>query len=697
MEPKKKSFFERNPDLEKFIGENLLNKIGIGILVLGIAYFLKYAFDMEYIRDGGKAITGLVSGLLMIGIAHRLHKKYKAFSSVLVGGGLAVFYFTVWIGFKEFALFDQTTAFILMIVTSGLSVFLSVFYDRQELAILSLLGGFGSPFLVSSGEGSYMVLFTYVAILNAGMLVLAYFKRWNSINLLAFLFSAVLYGGWLVQSVIGVEDAPLVHALIFGTIFYLEFFYMNIVNNVRKGSRFTPREIFMLISNTALYYSAGMYILDTMAGGQYQGIFTAAMALLHFFIALPLYRRKSTDRVLLFLLTGLVLSFLSLVAPVQLEKYSITLFWACEAVLLYWLFKRSGIKLLRIGSLLVTGLMIISMVMDWSQIYGSTASLEVIANRGFITSVVALISLGFTVMFLSREKDEFLFDGVPTAIICKGAIFLTAVMAYFTGLFELSFQLDALVSFDASRVLVLVGYHLAILWGLAAYSRRKGFDQVYMIISAFAGIFLFVYAIMNSTLVVEVRNAFLLEQGAGLADFIFHYLVVALLGGLLFQCRHYYKQLMEVQSVNRVWMYGIGVLALVFMSSAELSHVVVSLAYDGTQSIQEISKHNQQIGYPILWGICSFGLIVLGMRRRSKELRILALVLFTVTLGKLFIFDMRGISEGGRIAAFISLGVLLLVISFLYQKLKHLLFEDDAEEANDVEIASADEPTMPID
>ena len=187
---RKRSFFERNPDLEKFIGENLLNKIGIGILVLGIAYFVKYAFDLNMVSDWGKAGIGLLSGGLLIGIAHRLRNKYRAFSSVLVGGGLAVFYTTLTIAFRDFQLINNTVAFTGMVVVAGLSVFLSLMYDRKELAILSLLGGFASPFLASDGTGNFIVLFSYFAILNAGMLVLSYFKRWPIINLLSFVCTA---------------------------------------------------------------------------------------------------------------------------------------------------------------------------------------------------------------------------------------------------------------------------------------------------------------------------------------------------------------------------------------------------------------------------------------------------------------------------------------------------------------------------
>ena len=198
--PKKPGFFERNPDLEKFIGENLANKIGIGILVLGIGFFVKYAIDKEWINEIGRVCIGLACGGILLGVAHRLRKNFVAFSSVLVGGGIAVLYLTIALAFHEYNLFSQTAAFILMLVITAFTVVLALGYNRMELAILGILGGFASPFMVSTGEGNYVVLFTYILILDCGMLVLAYFKKWNVVNIICYVFTIILFGTWLAAT-----------------------------------------------------------------------------------------------------------------------------------------------------------------------------------------------------------------------------------------------------------------------------------------------------------------------------------------------------------------------------------------------------------------------------------------------------------------------------------------------------------------
>ncbi|MES1222489.1 MAG: DUF2339 domain-containing protein, partial [Bacteroidota bacterium] len=113
---------QNNPDIEKFIGENLANKIGIGILVLGISFFVKYAIDKDWINETGRVIIGLACGGLLTAIAHYFRNSYRSFSSVLAGGGIAVFYFTIAYAFHQYQLIGQQASFAIMVVITAFAV-----------------------------------------------------------------------------------------------------------------------------------------------------------------------------------------------------------------------------------------------------------------------------------------------------------------------------------------------------------------------------------------------------------------------------------------------------------------------------------------------------------------------------------------------------------------------------------------------
>ena len=159
------NFKEKNPDLEKFVGENLISKIGILILVLGISYFVKYSIDQGWISEPLRVAIGMLAGSLVLGVAHKLRQNFAAFSSVFVAGAVAIFYFTIAIAFHDYKLFSQEVAFGIMVLITAFAAVITVFYNRLELGILTLIGGFAVPFMVSTGAGNYAVLFSYILIL----------------------------------------------------------------------------------------------------------------------------------------------------------------------------------------------------------------------------------------------------------------------------------------------------------------------------------------------------------------------------------------------------------------------------------------------------------------------------------------------------------------------------------------------------
>ena len=675
--PKKPGFFERNPDLEKFIGENLANKIGIAILVLGIGFFVKFAIDQNWINEIGRVAIGLASGGILLGVAHRLRKTFVAFSSVLVGGGIAVLYLTIALAFHEYNLFSQTAAFILMLLITAFTVVLSLGYNRMEIAIFAILGGFASPFMVSTGEGNYVVLFTYILILDCGMLVLAYFKKWNVVNIICYAFTIILFGTWLGAKFDGEETPSLITgAIIFASLFYVVFFAMTIINNIKEKTDFKAIEISMVLSNAFFYYAAGMVALDNPHGENLKGLFTAALGVFNFIFAFILYKNLRVDMKLVFLLIGLVLTFISLAAPVQLEGNYITLFWAAETALLLWLSQKSGIRLMKLASVIIMALMAISLVMDWGQIYFSILAtpLPVILNKGYITGIVALVSVVITILLLKKEvnEDPYLVATYKIALTAGGILIL-----YVTHLLELRHQLFEYGVPYVSQNIIIGSYNMLFILSLILAETKLGLSEAMKETFSFWGVlailsFLFFY----QGEIVTARNEYLNELISGMG-FYFHYILVLI---LLIVAALSLKKMQSLTAFNLKthnaysWFY---VFFFVFIASAELDHIVLLLAYNPERTISHILTQNHKIGFPILWGLTSFLLIAVGLKTKKKHLRIISLTLFFITLLKLFFVDIRGISEGGKIAAFISLGVLLLVVSFMYQRLKKLILADE--------------------
>lgn len=689
--PKKKTFFEQNPDLEKFVGENLINKIGIAILVIGIGFFVKYAIDKEWIHEIGRVFIGILCGGLLLGIAHKLQKNFKAFSAVLVGGGISVLYFTIAIAYQEYKIIDQQwLAFLLMVVITGFAVALALLYNIEMLAILAVVGGFASPIMVSNGGGNYIVLFSYVLILNTGILILAIKKDWIWLRLTSYVLTIITFAGWYFTKANELEVTPHLGIVLFSMAFYSLFFVMNIAHNVLHQKAFKPLETGLIISNTFIFFGFGLVEMYEIADGKYAGLFTALFAVFNFLPAYYFYSRQKIDKKLVFLLIGLVLTFLALMIPIQLEGNRITLFWAAEALLMLWFSQKTGVKLAKAGSFILSLLLIISLLMDWNNHYFRYDEVHAIwfANSYFATSAVAFIALFGIWRLMQNETAESYFTSFAATIKNMYAI-LWSIALYLSFYLELSYQLQ--YTFDNAQLtqVLLTLYHVTfIIIGYFIAAKRLTPALKYIFIgTTLVTFFLVTLGMFNGVNHVVVQS-FLFEN-SGLAPYFLQWLVVA---GFVWMLLKTYNLLKELFAENplalRICRWQL-IVMLVLLGSIELDQIFkltmirqhFETLGDAWPALDHATKLSHLVGYPLLWGAFSFILMVIGLRSKTRDFRIISLTLFGLILLKLFLLDFKSIPEVGRIISFISLGVIFLTVSFMYQRVKMLLVEEERNEA----------------
>jgi uncharacterized membrane protein len=671
------SFFERHPDMEKFIGENLVSKIGIAILVLAIGFFVKYAIDQNWIGPVGRVAIGILCGGILVAIAHKLRNSYKSFSSVLAGGGLAVFYFTITLGYHQFHLFSQTAAFIIMIVITAFAAALSLLYNKQELAIIALIGGFAAPFLVSDGSGNYKTLFIYLIVLNSGLLVIAYNKAWRLLNLLNFIFTVLIFGSWLYQLNYNEPPVTFTNGFLFAVIFYLLFFTINIAHNIKEKKKFIASDFGILLANTCLFFGAGIYCLIKMGAPEMKGLFSASMGIFNLAASYFLFRKQKVDSNILYLLIGITLTFISITAPLQLHGNYITLFWASEAVLMYWLFTKSKISIIQYAAALVWVLMLISLLMDWVKLYTNYSYvLAIIVNKGFITTIFAAVAT--YLLFILRNKESENSDTPSPAIIPGKTVFrISAIVLLFAaGALEINYQFNYYYPNANFSMLYLLLYTVTFISILTAVTQKvKHLQLHWQIIAAMLSVcIVFYFMSMPQTFGIQ---AGILQANKNMGHFVAHWIIALLVGTVLFRLIQLVRNNKTSLGNNFDFITWLLCAVTVIYLSVEIHLLSNHIFYAADNSLANIQRVYIKTGLPILWGLCSFAFMWLGMRNKYKTLRIVSLSLFTVTLAKLFIFDIRNIPAGGKIAAFFCLGVLLLVVSFMYQRLKKIIIDDE--------------------
>lgn len=663
---------KRNTDIEKFIGENLANKIGIAVLVLGISFFVKYAIDKDWINEAGRVIVGFISGGILIGIAHYIRNKYRSFSSVLIGGGLTVFYFTTAYAFHQYHLVGQQTAFIIMVVISAFAVVLSLYYDRQELAIIATIGGFVTPFLVATGQGNYIALFTYLGILNTALTVLAWFKKWPAINSIALIFTTIIFGSWVITRTLFNDNLPYNNALLFATFFYLQFICMNLVNNIRRRHQFKAFDFIIVLSTNFLYYLIGIYIISSHQS-HLKGLFTLSLSVFNFILLAAFYKSQRVDRNFISLLTGLVLTFVSLIPLVQFSGSSITLFWAAETVILLWIYQRTRMVHLKLASVAVFFLMFASLFYTWFTVYFVGDSiLPVIINKGFTTSIAVSIALFIYKSLLKKEKDPvFLSSEIPTATIAGYFGGIAYAMTYFTGALEIAYQFITRYPGTQVFTVYIQAFSFAAAIIILLLNRRTtSFPILKLVLTGFAlGIYIFY---LSPSFQV---SAALINSPIGIL-FAAHWIAGLLLLWLLVDlARYFFEPPNPLYASYRPALTCLASISLVLVLSVEMYHMLLWTHPGNENDLVWWENLYYKAGLSILWSLCSFTMIWLGIRNNFQPLRILGLTLFSITLIKLFFYDIRNIPPGGKIAAFILLGILLLTVSFMYQRLKKILID----------------------
>ncbi|MDP4263391.1 MAG: DUF2339 domain-containing protein [Bacteroidota bacterium] len=661
-------------DWEKFIGENLANKIGIAVLVLGISFFVKFAIDKNWINETGRVVIGLVSGGILIALAHSIRNSYRSFSSVLVGGGLTVFYFSIAFAFHQYHLLNQQAAFIIMVIITGFAVILSLYYDRIELAILAVVGGFITPFLVSTGQNNYIALFSYLCILNSGLLVLSWFKRWKAINIIALFFTITIYGSWLFRQLFDENEIfPFRWALFFATLFYALSVAINIINNLKLKIKFGAFDFILLLSINFLYYVAGMVTLRYWNHGDYQGLFTAALGVVNLLLALIFLKQKRADRNFVYLLVGLTLTFISLTGPVQLKGNYITLFWAAESVVLFWMYQRSRLILLKIASLLIVIPLLISLFMDWYQVYaGNINLLPVIVNKGFITTLATAAAFLLYYSRMRKEADTFYLQEITNKLVRNIFLLTGIILGYSAGAWEIYYQFGTRLPGTSIYAAYLQLYSFAfILFLLPSFKKSPWFIFLKFILTI-AGVVLYI----NNLHINYIISVQMLVTGKYTGHFIAHWISAVLLTWLLYDLIAYFRKQKNKLKDYEIPFTWIAAICLVSLLSIEIYQVNMWINYRNGGDWEYWENLYYKAGLSILWGLCSFTMMWLGMKYKFKTLRVISLTLFTVTLIKLFIFDLQNIPPGGKIAAFILLGVLLLIVSFMYQRLKKLIIDD---------------------
>ena len=343
---------DKRSNLESAIGGKWFNWIGIIAVTFGVAFFLKFAFDQQWIGPGARIGLSALVGVVLLYVGERLRGRgLTAYAYVLSGGGILILYLADFAAYNFYHLITPPLAFMLMAAVTATAVLLSVRLDALPIAILGLIGGFLTPLLLSTGVDNEIGLFTYIALLDVGVLAVAYFKRWRSLDFLSFAGTVAMTLGWVMEFY---EPAKVWTTLFFLSVFFLLYALLALFHNVLPGRLTRWFDVALAIANATFYFGLS-YALLAQAG--FDQATPATQALLVSIVFAQLFymtwRWSPDDRLLRYSYVGAAVTFLTAAVAIQLELQWVTMVWAVEAFMLAWVGLRSGEKAARHAAIVV--------------------------------------------------------------------------------------------------------------------------------------------------------------------------------------------------------------------------------------------------------------------------------------------------------------------------------------------------------
>jgi len=658
--------------MEYSIASTWLLRVGIVILVMAIGFFLQYSIAHDLIgpmgRVGVSVVVGvamLASGLQMIG------KKYHALGQGLIGGGIAAFYFSVFAAFHYFKMIDMMTAFALMIFITVCAGGMAVRWNSMLVAVLGILGGYGTPIMLRTGVVNFPGLFSYVLLLGCGVLGISYKKNWHLLSYLAFLCTYVLFFGamrsYQVENFWQVMPFLSAFFVLFSTMVFL----FNLVNRTKS----TLLEPLGLLVNAGIYFVVSYGLVNQAFG--YRWVAVVSLALAAFYVTHVWYFlvRRLLDRELLFCFIGLAAFFLAVTVPLLLSAEWITVSWAIQALVILWIAGKLDSRFLRhvaylLYMIVAARFCFLDLPHQYSAAVVRAADVPLgvfllhMLQRfvvfgvpiGSMAGAFRLLNAPLSAASLAVDKANDMAEWIRDRWAIRAAVI--GVVAMLFVFLHLELNRSFLYLCPPLRLPVL-----SVLWivlcGLLIYEYLARPSQ--LVLSALV---VFVAALAVKLFVFDLPYWHVEGMKLYAGDYSFLDAAMRLIdfGAIIAFLYCGFRLLVgDVRAKQAGQVLGCGALALLF----------VFLSLEVNTFLDYYVPGLRAGGVSILWSLFAVGLLLAGIWKNVRALRYVALGLFAMVAWKVFFSDLARLDQIYRIVAFAVLGLLVLSGSFIYLKYRH--------------------------
>jgi len=659
--------------MEFAVASQWLLRIGVVILVMGIGFFLKYSADKGFIGPTGRVGLSILGGLTALAAGTQmLGKKYHLLGQGLMGGGIAVLYFAIFAAANFYHLIEVLPAFALMALITFSAGVLAVRFNSVLVAVLGIIGGYGTPVMLRTGEVNFPGLFGYMLVLGVGVLGISYKKNWRLLSYLSFACTYVLF----FAAMRSYEDSHFWQVMPFLTAFFVLFSTMVFIFNLATRHKSTLLEVLGLWINAGIFFAVS-YGLIMDAFDNKAAVAAVTLGLTLFYVGHVYYFlvRNLHDRELLMSFTALAAFFLTVTLPLVLSSEWITVSWAIQALVMLWVAGKLDSQFLRHVSYLLYAIVLVRFgFVDLRNQYLAAVPFAAMPMRDYLLALAER-----AVMF-----------GVPVASLAAGCRPLRRPLATASLAVERANDIGQWVrqrwavraGIAVAVAMLFIYLHLELNRTLTYFYPPMRMPVLTLLWLGVCLLLIQEYLADRSRVMLGLLAAFV--AGLLIKLFLFDLPGWRLAGDMLYSADAGYSfrdatmRLVDFGAIVGFFCFGFMMLAGDISARAMrivLGALAVAMAF--VWSSLELNTFLQYFvpglrpgGISILWSFFALGLILAGILRDTREMRYVGLGLFAVVVWKVFFRDLQDLDPLYRIVAFIVLGVLVLLGSFLYLKFR---------------------------
>ncbi len=669
-------------DWERVVGQNWFAIIGVVALAIGVGFFLKLAFDNQWIGPTGRVVLGVVAGLAMIATGEYTARRAPPWSRAVAGGGVAILYLAIYASFGFYDLIPLVPALVFLGLVVAVGWAIAIRHNSRVVAFLALFGAFLTPVLLGEELGDRLsVGLGYLLIIDAGIVAVASVRGWRWYTLIGMVASYALFVAWFDR--VGQDETIAAQLGLSGV--FLIFLGASILYNILWRRRPVHFDMTLIMVNAFAFYGLTFGIMWEQYEAWF-GLISFLLATLHGLVALAAMIRPGVSRVIPLQLSATAVVFLTVAAPLQFTGEWVSVAWAAEGAVF-------------VGLGVVVG--------SWQSRLAGLAVLTCAVLRILAVDTGSVDASGFTLVLNSRFLAFAFGIGALYAAtwlygygLRAGALYTTTASHGWRA--DAGKALATLEEQHAARALTGVA-HLLTLWILSAevisYFDRQALEAAGEATEAQAfhhmlSTVTVLWAVYGALLmaVARWRGAHLLTLGGltviggATAKLLFiDTFVIGIPEGKHWIILNYYFLSFVVV------MAGIATVAWVERSSGNLpgqfawrNRTILAvtanavIVWVSTAEVVRLFNHRELVAgasydaglhmtLTLMWTVYAALLISAGILSRSRLLRVMGIVLLAAPVAKLFTFDIFLLDRGYRVGAFVILGMVLLAMGLAYQ------------------------------